>query len=115
MVGDVFREHVQRLGVANDPFNVRPQVASVVDARAVAGGAEWLARVARCDDIHDATPWDSVERGNVRPDRRRIQGAVAHARNQDRGGVGFPFHETDRSYAGGRERNPEFETSDPGT
>ena len=49
------------------------------------------------DEIHDSTPRATVEGGDIRPDRRRMKLAVLRTRRQDRCGVGFVFHATDRS------------------
>lgn len=71
------------------------QPAVVVGAEASAGDAVGLAGISRHDAIHSPTPCSSVEGGKVRPDRRRMEPPVFHARDQDAGCRGFPLHVAD--------------------
>jgi hypothetical protein len=70
MAIDVFEHDAPRPTLADDALNVGPKVARVGLAAAPAGGREWLTRVARSDDIHDAAPRAAVEGFKVVPDRR---------------------------------------------
>lgn len=57
-----------------------------------------------------------VEGSNVAMDRRARKGALLHARDQDRGGMGFPFHVQDRASSSAHEAlKSELEPSNPGT
>nr|WP_231376177.1 hypothetical protein [Magnetospirillum fulvum] len=97
MVGDVFEKDGAGPHLPDDAGDVGPQVAGVFDAAPLAGGAEWLARIARSEDIHDATPWAAVEGGNVVPDRCLIQFLCCHPRHERGRSVGFPFDVTHSS------------------
>lgn len=115
MAGDVLEQNKSSSALPDDASHMRPEVARVVSAAATARGAERLARVARNDEIHRPTPCETVEGGEVRPDRSRIQGAVLHTRDQDAGGIDFPLHEADGSCRGTGESDAEVESTDPGT
>jgi hypothetical protein len=91
MMGDILKEDEGRLDLADDARDMRPEVARVVGTPAFARDGEWLARIARSDDVHRAAPRAAVEGGNVVPDRRAIQGRVLHPRHESGCGVGFPF------------------------
>lgn len=112
---DVFAEEKSGLALAHDPRDVRPEVAVVVFSFALPGKAERLARVARKDEVHEATPRCTIEGGEVRPDRRLIQTPFFHSRDQVRGAKGFPLDVTDGSCGGTGEPDSEVEPSDSGT
>ncbi|MFC3119850.1 hypothetical protein ACFOHS_22230 [Jhaorihella thermophila] len=52
MMGDVLEEDEGRHDLADDAGDMRPEVARVVRAPALARHAERLARIARSDDVH---------------------------------------------------------------
>lgn len=112
---DVLQEDVTRSNVAKDPDDVRPDPPLVLDAAPLAGGAVRLAGETGSDEIHAATPRATVEGGDVRPDRRRIQLPVFHARRQHGSGIGFPLHVTDGAMSGHRKADSEVEAAAPGT
>jgi hypothetical protein len=66
---DVLQKDVSRSHVANDANDVGPDPPLVLGALALPGNGEWLAREARSDDIHTATPRFTVEGGEVVPHR----------------------------------------------
>ncbi len=72
MMGDILEEHEGRFDLADDAGDVRPEVAWVLDAPALSGDGEWLARIARSDDVHRAAPRAAVEGCNIVPDNSRI-------------------------------------------
>ena len=109
MMGDVLEEHEGRLDLADDAGDVRPEVARIVRAPALARDGERLARIARSDDVHRAAPRAAVEGGNVVPDRRLIQGRVFHPRHEDGRGVGVPLDVTHSAISGACEVQPEVE------
>jgi hypothetical protein len=109
MMGDIFEEDEGRLDLADDARDVRPEMARVVRAPALARDGERLARIARSDDVHRAAPRATVEAGNVVPDRRLIQGRVFHPRHEDGCGVGFPFDMTHSTISGTGDGEPEVE------
>lgn len=67
MMGDVLEEDEGRLDLADDAGNMRPEVAWIVRAPALACDGERLARVAANEDIHRSTPRAAIEGGNVVP------------------------------------------------
>ena len=84
---------------ANDARDGRPEPPLVFDPSPFAGDAERLAREASSEDVHAATPLESVEGGEVRPDRRRSQETRFHRLDQMRRGESFPLHVTDAASA----------------
>jgi len=97
MMGNVFEEDEGWRTFPDDTGDMRPEMARVVCAFALARHAERLARVARSEDVHRATPWSAVECGNVVPDRRLRQGLVFHPRHEDGRGIGIPLDVTHSS------------------
>lgn len=114
MMGDILEEHEGRLGLSDDPGDMRPEVPRVVRAPALARDGERLARIARSDDVHRAAPRAAVEAGNVVPDRRRIQGRVFHPRHEDGRGIGVPLDMTHSAISGACEAQSEIEPAGAG-
>ena len=77
--GHVLEEHESGLALANDPGDVGPQVALVLDAALLPGDGEWCARKSSHEAIDEAAPGSPVEGPHVRPDRGTIQPSVVHA------------------------------------
>jgi hypothetical protein len=109
MMGDILEEHEGRFDLADDAGDMRPEVARVLRAPALARDGERLARIARSDDVHCAAPRAAVEGGNVVPERRAIQGRVFHPRHESGCGVGFPFDMAHSTISGNGEDKPEIE------
>ena len=114
MMGDVFKEDEGRLDLSDDPRDMRPEVARVVRAPALACDGERLARIARSDDVHRAAPRAAVEGSNVVPDRCRIQGRLFHPCHENGRGVGFPFDMAHSSISGDGNGEPEVEPARAG-
>jgi hypothetical protein len=114
MMGDVLEEHEGRLDLADDPRDMRPEVARVLCTPALSRDGERLARIARSDDVHRAAPRAAVEGSNVVPDRSVIQGRVLHPRHEDGCGVGVPLDVTHSAISGEREVQAELEPAGPG-
>lgn len=100
MMGDIFEEYDGGIAFADDARDMGPQVARIISAEAPPGDREWLARVTRSEDIHDAAPWSAVEGGNVVPDRCRIQDLVFHPRHESGCCIGFPLDVTHSPVSG---------------
>ena len=115
MMGDILEEDEGRFDLADDAGDMRPEVARVVRAPALARDGERLARIARSDDVHRAAPRAAVEGGNVVPDRRVIQGRVFHPRHESGRGVGFPFDMAHSTISGDGDGEPEIEPARAGT
>jgi hypothetical protein len=109
MMGDIFEEDEGRFGFADDPGDMRPEVARVIRAPALARDGERLARIARSDDVHRAAPRSAVEGGNIVPDNSLIQGRVFHPRHESGCGVGFPFDMAHSTISGDGDGKPEVE------
>jgi hypothetical protein len=111
----VFHEEEPGSHVASDTPDVIPEPSLVGDASARSGNGDRLAREARSDEIHAATPGAPVERAEVTPDRSRVQRPLLHSRQKDLHGSGFPLHVSDHSDAGGGEGDTKLQTCGPGT
>ena len=109
MMGDILEEDEGWLALADDAGDMRPEVARILGAEALASNRERLARIARSDDVHRAAPRAAVEAGNIVPDRRLIQGRVVHPRHESGRGVGFPFDMAHSSISGHGDGKPEVE------
>lgn len=114
MMGDILEEDERRFNFADDASDMRPEVAWVVSAPALARDGERLARIARSDDVHRAAPRAAVEGGNVVPDNSLIQGRVFHPRHESGCGEGFPFDMAHSTISGEGDGEPEVETARAG-
>jgi len=102
--------------LTNEAHEVRPERAVVLIAASASRDRVGLARQARRDKVHRAAPAATIEGGEVVPDRRRVQMARFHKRDQARGGKGLPLHDTDSAVPGAEdETEAEFESGKPGT
>jgi hypothetical protein len=111
MMGDILEEDEWRFNLADDAGDMGPKVARVVRASALACDGERLARIARSDDVHRATPRAAVEGSNVVPDNSLIQGRVLHPRHESGCGVGFPFDMAHSTISGVGDGEPEVESA----
>ena len=114
MMGDILEEDEGRFDLADDAGDMRPEVSRIVRTPALARNREWLARIARSDDVHRAAPWAAVERGNVVPDNSLIQGRVFHPRHESGCGVGFPFDMAHSTISGDGDGEAEVEPASAG-
>jgi hypothetical protein len=114
MMGDILEENEGRFDFADDAGDMRPEVARILTAEPSARNAEWLARIARTDDIHRAAPWAAVKGSNVVPDNSLIQGRVFHPRHESGCGEGFPFDMAHSTISGDGEDEPEVESASAG-
>lgn len=116
MTNDVLKKDCCGLGFSYDPRDMWPEVSRVIGAPAMSGDAERLARVARSDDIHDATPCSAIEGLEIVGDRRAIQPRFFHPRHESGRGESIPLNETHGSIGvSDGELESEFQASDPGT
>jgi len=109
MIGDVFQKHPFGLAFPNDPGEVWPQMAGIVDPLAFARDAERGAWVTAQDNIHRSTPRVAVEGGNVVPQRCRIQGLVFHPRHEGGRSICFPLDVTNSAIPGACDGKPEVD------
>lgn len=110
-VGDVLQEHESGSHVSDELLGHRPQVPSIVTTCACAGTGERLTRETGSDEIHSAAPRCTVERGEVRPDRREIQVRLFHPGHESGRCVGIPLNVSHGSGADTGESEPELEPS----
>ena len=111
MMGDIFEEDEGWLNLANDAGHMRPEVAWILGAEALARDGERLARISRAEDIHRAAPWSAVKGSNVVPDNSLIQGRVFHPRHESGCSEGFPLDIAHSSISGDGDGEPEVETA----
>lgn len=114
MAFDVFEEAPFGIDFTDDPSDLGPQMAGIVLAAPVAGKGEGLAGISASDDMNLSTPRLAVEAGKVTPDRRRIQGLVAHPRHESGRSEGFPLNVTDSAISRLRNMQSEFKAADSG-
>lgn len=91
MTAHVLAEESPRAALFSDAQDVRPEVSRIVGTASLSGRGEGLAGVPAHHEIHRSTPRSSVERAEVRPDRRWSQSAFLHARDKACRGIGFPL------------------------
>jgi hypothetical protein len=115
MMGDILEEYEGRLAFPDDAGDMRPEMAWVLDAPALARDGERLAWIARSDDVHRAAPWAAVEGGNIVPDKSLIQGRVFHPRHESGCGVGFPFDMAHSTISGDGDGKSEIKPACTGT
>jgi len=109
MMGDILEEDERRLNFGDDAGDMGPEVAWILGAEPSARHAEWLARIARSDDVHRAAPRAAVEGGDIVPDNSLIQGRVFHPRHESGCGEGFPFNMAHSTISGDGDGEPEVE------
>lgn len=114
MMGDILEEHEGRFDLADDAADMRPEVARVIHAPALARDGERLARIARSDDVHRAAPRAAVEGSNIVPDNSLIQGRVFHPRHESGCGEGFPFDMAHSTISGDGDGEPKVESARTG-
>ena len=114
MMGDIFEKDEGRLNLADDPGDMRPEVAWILRAPTLARDGERLARIARSDDVHRAAPRAAVECGNVVPDNRLIQGRVRHPRHESGRSICFPLDMAHSSISGQGEGEAEIDPARAG-
>jgi hypothetical protein len=94
---DVLQQDDARSHLANDPHDVWPDPPLVAEPLALPGDRVRLAREARSENIHAATPRYAVEADKVRPDRSLIQVRAFHPRHEACRCIGVPLDVTNGS------------------
>jgi hypothetical protein len=115
MMGDILEEDEGRFDLGDDACDMWPEVTRVVRAPALSRDRERLARIARSDDVHRASPRAAVEGSNIVPDNSLIQGRVFHPRHESGCGVGFPFDMAHSTISGDGDGEPEIKPACTGT
>ena len=91
VTGDVFQKDPLRGASPNDAGDLGPEVARVVGATSLSGGAERLARISGEDDVEGASKGPGIEAAQVVPDWRGGKIPCALCGDEDASGVAFPF------------------------
>jgi hypothetical protein len=104
-----------RSDLFNNPSAMRPKVSWIVCSTTASGVTERLARIARCDAIHDSAPRSAVEGCDIVPNRSRIQGLLFHLCHDSGRGVAFPLDVTNGSVVVAEKVEGELEPADAGT
>jgi hypothetical protein len=77
---DIFKEAKPGSHLSDSVSDVRPEVAWVVCSCSLAGTAEWLARVAAREDVHQSRKLLPREGLEIAPNRSRIKLPAFHSR-----------------------------------
>ena len=96
---DVLGENSAGPDFADDPFDLGPQVARVEFAAPLSGEAEGLAGITGREDMNAIAPLSAVERSEIVPYKRRLQGRVFHPRHESGRCMSFPLDVTHSSIA----------------
>ena len=99
VTNNIFSKYPSGSDFANNSAHLRPEVARVFRASLLAGMAEWLTRVAACDDpdVSDSVPSQSVCCNGVNV---LVAGNIGPVLSQDGAGERFDFTEGDGSHSG---------------
>jgi len=98
---------------AHDARHVAPHsAAGAVDACALAGNADVLAREASRHHVNTASPRSAVKTAHVRPNRERSEGSIVLSLRQNLCGVGITFNCADGSPS--EDVSPEDAATGPG-
>jgi len=93
VAGDVFEEDPFRGTFSDDASDVGPEVAGIVGAAALAGGAEGLAGISCEDGVKRAVKGAGVEAAQVVPDGCRGEISGVLGRDEHSAGPVLPFDE----------------------
>ena len=94
VTGDVFEEDPFGLAFADDTGDVGPQMAWVVRATALSGGAEGLAGISGEDGVEGAAERPGIETAQVVPDRGRGEIPGTLGRDENGSGICLPLDES---------------------
>jgi hypothetical protein len=111
VTGDVFEEDPFGAGLKDDASDVGPEVARIVGATALSGGAEGLAGVSGEDGVKHSAEWPGVEAAQVGPDRGRGEVSRALGRDEDSARPVLPFDEAPCMISGFGEHEAQIQAS----
>lgn len=112
---DVLKKDPSGLNLPKHALDVRPEPSLVVGTLPLTRDAERLARESRRHEIHDATPWSTVEGREIVPDRSPTHGRFFHPCHESGRGVAFPLDVAHTMVFGYGELEAKLEPSNPGT
>ena len=93
VTGYVFEEHPFWAAFADDAGDLGPEVAGIVRATALSGGAERLARITGEDDVEGTAERARIEAAEIIPDRGRWEIPCALGGDEDRSWPVIPLDE----------------------
>ena len=111
VTGDVFEEHPLGLALADNPGDLRPEVAGIICPGTFACGAERLAGVTGEDDVESAAKRLGIEGSQIIPDWRRGEISRALSSDEDVSGETFPLDERAGVEAGFGEHDAQIQAS----
>ena len=111
---DILEEAPFGPDLADDARDMRPEVARVLGAAAVARPGEGLAGISGREEMNLAAPLAAVEGLDIVPDRRVIQRLVFHPCHEGGRGEGFPLDETNSPVSGFRDMEAELQSANAG-
>lgn len=109
--GDVFKEHPFGSAFSDDAGDLWPEVAGIIGATALSGGAEGLAGISGEDDVEGSAKWAGIEAAQIVPDRGRGEIFRALGGNEDGAGPVLPFDKGAGVIAGFGEHDAQIKAS----
>ncbi len=111
VTGDVFEEDPCGAAFADDAGDIGPEVAGIVGATALSGGAERLAGVSGDNDVECASEDTGIETAEIIPDRGRGEILCALGGDEDGAGPVLPFDKGAGVIAGFGEHEAQIKAS----
>jgi hypothetical protein len=96
---DVFKETDTWSHCSNSGCDKWPEVSWVFGAKSLAGCAEWLARIAAREDVHQSVKLSPREGSQIAPDRCAVQEFCFSLRCQVADGEALDLHKSDCAQA----------------
>ena len=108
---DVFEEDPLRAAFPDDAGDIGPEVAGIVGATALSGGAEGLAGISGEDDVEGAAKGTGIKAAKIIPDRGRGEVACALGSDEDSSGPILPLDESQGVIAGFGQHDAQIQAS----
>ncbi|MDP5308410.1 hypothetical protein Q5Y72_15110 [Paracoccus sp. 2205BS29-5] len=111
VTGDVFEKDPFGAAFGDDTGDLGPEVAGIVRAATLSGGAEGLAGISGQQSVEGVTEGAGIERPQVVPDRGRGEIPRALGGDEDGSGPVLPFNEGAGMISGFGEHEAQIQTS----
>ena len=111
VAGDVFEKDPFGGAFPDDPGDLGPEVAGIIGATTLSGGAEGLAGISGEDDVEGATEGPGIEAAQIIPDWRRGEITSALGGDEDASGICLPFDESAGVKAGFGQHDAQIKAS----
>jgi hypothetical protein len=111
VTGYVFEENPFGAAFPDDAGDIGPEVAGIVGATALSGGAERLAGISGQDDVEGPAEDPRIEAAQIVPDWRGCEISRALGSDEDASGPIFPFDEGPGVITGFREHDAQIQAS----